>query len=118
MFRSFLLAAFLSTTGSVLFVAADAHACEGKDHAQRKDVDGGVVQLKAEGDEVKRDDAVAGKCSCSGASDCTCKKGDCQCPKCGNHKKRRTVVDPLKGASNPLQLPNTAQRDATAGAFI
>lgn len=32
------------------------------------------------------DDALAGKCSCAGPSDCTCKKNDCQCPKCKTHR--------------------------------
>ena len=31
------------------------------------------------------EDALAGKCSCGGPSDCTCKKNDCQCGKCKHH---------------------------------
>src|SRR5688572_16782697 len=27
------------------------------------------------------DNAIAGKCSCSSAADCTCKKGQCECGK-------------------------------------
>jgi hypothetical protein len=27
-------------------------------------------------------DQLAGKCSCGGPADCTCKKNDCQCGKC------------------------------------
>jgi hypothetical protein len=38
-------------------------------------------------------DELAGKCSCGGPSDCTCKKNDCQCAKCskrhaGNEAQR------------------------------
>lgn len=32
------------------------------------------------------EDALAGKCSCGGPSDCTCKKNDCQCGKCKHHR--------------------------------
>ncbi|MBX7112748.1 MAG: hypothetical protein K1X64_00340 [Myxococcaceae bacterium] len=57
------------------------------------------------------------KCGCSGASDCTCKKGQCKCPKCGKHNKAR-MIETLKGQSSDPTLPNTARLDATAGVFI
>lgn len=59
----------------------------------------------------------AGSCGCSGKSDCTCKKGQCKCAKCGSHDKVR-VFETLKGASAPLKLPDTARYEATGGIFI
>jgi|CXWL01.1.fsa_nt_gi hypothetical protein len=61
--------------------------------------------------------SASDKCSCSGASDCTCKKGQCKCPKCGKGGKAR-MFETLKGQSSNPVLPNTARLDATAGVFI
>lgn len=68
------------------------------------------------GCKAKKVQALAKKCSCSSAADCTCKKGDCQCSKCGGYKHK--LIDGLRGASNPLRIPGDARRDATAGVFI
>lgn len=57
--------------------------------------------------------AQSDKCGCSSAADCTCKKGQCKCPKCG---KRSSLYEPMKGQSGKLELPKT--RDARAGVFI
>lgn len=55
-------------------------------------------------------------CSCSSAADCTCKKGTCKCPKCGQHKAATKMFESLKPFDT--KLPNTARLDATAGVFI
>ena len=55
-------------------------------------------------------------CSCSGASDCTCKKGTCKCPKCSHPKKTYRMFESLKPVD--VKLPDTARLDATAGVFI
>lgn len=55
-------------------------------------------------------------CSCSSAADCTCKKGTCKCPKCGQHKNHTRVFETLKPVDT--KLPNTARLDATGGVFI
>jgi hypothetical protein len=60
---------------------------------------------------------MADKCSCSSASDCTCKKGTCKCPKCNGAHKQHRMIESLKGA-DPLRIPETAHSDATAGVFI
>lgn len=62
--------------------------------------------------------SASDKCSCSGASDCTCKKGQCKCPKCGNKGSKARMFETLKGQSSNPVLPNTARLDATAGVFI
>ncbi|MHB8872242.1 MAG: metallothionein [Myxococcaceae bacterium] len=63
------------------------------------------------------DELIAAKCSCTSAADCTCKKGQCKCPKCGGHQQSR-MFDSLKGAQDLLKVPDNARRDATAGVFI
>jgi len=55
-------------------------------------------------------------CSCSTAADCTCKKGTCKCPKCGQHKNRVRMFEAFK--PQDAKLPNTARLDATGGVFI
>lgn len=63
--------------------------------------------------------ALEAKCSCAGQADCTCKKGQCQCPKCGVRRTQRAqVVAPLKGHPDALPAPSTARTDASAGGFI
>jgi hypothetical protein len=57
---------------------------------------------------------VAEKCKCGNAADCTCKKGQCECKKCGSRRSR--LVDSLRRPAEPRKLP--ARRDASAGAFI
>jgi hypothetical protein len=61
------------------------------------------------------DQVLAAKCSCSGPGDCTCKKGECSCPKCGGHRR---MIDSLKGSTEPQRVPGNARRDASAGVFI
>jgi hypothetical protein len=61
---------------------------------------------------------MAATCSCQSASDCTCKKGQCKCKKCGAGRARGKVIDSLQEAVRPAPLPNKAQRDASAGLFI
>ena len=55
-------------------------------------------------------------CSCSTAADCTCKKGTCKCPKCGQHKNSVRMFESFK--PQDAKLPNTARLDATGGVFI
>lgn len=67
------------------------------------------------------DTILAAKCSCSGASDCTCKKGECKCSKCGGAKKTTNIrmIESLRGQDDGTILPaNNARYDATAGVFI
>ena len=66
-------------------------------------------------DEI--DTILAAKCSCSSAGDCTCKKGDCKCSKCGGHKPKIRMIESLRGADS-TDLPSNARYDATAGVFI
>ncbi len=63
------------------------------------------------------DKAMADKCSCSSQADCTCKKGKCECKKCGGNRRTR-MIDSLKGEPSPLELPQNARNDASAGVFI
>jgi hypothetical protein len=55
-------------------------------------------------------------CSCGSAADCTCKKGSCKCPKCGQHKNSVRMFESFK--PQDAKLPNTARLDATGGVFI
>lgn len=67
------------------------------------------------------DTILAAKCSCSSASDCTCKKGECKCSKCGGAKKATNIrmIESLRGQDDGTILPaNNARYDATAGVFI
>jgi hypothetical protein len=60
---------------------------------------------------------LSATCSCRNAGDCTCKKGQCKCPKCGNHV-RSQVIEPLGGTDRKLELPKNARYEATGGVFI
>jgi len=80
--------------------ASKAPAPPSEDATQSKDAkatthtssqpDAAPAPAKATSEEVKPsacelhpgDGAVAGKCACKSASDCTCKKGECSCAKC------------------------------------
>ncbi|GEM_PF-1743463 len=55
-------------------------------------------------------------CACGSAADCTCKKGTCKCPKCGQHKNNARMFESFK--PQDTKLPNTARLDATGGVFI
>ena len=60
---------------------------------------------------------VQATCNCKNAADCTCKKGECKCKKCGNGKTK--VFDTLKGSNETTRLPDTARyEDARGGVFI
>ncbi|MGQ0504822.1 MAG: metallothionein [Myxococcaceae bacterium] len=63
------------------------------------------------------DDTLASKCSCTSQADCTCKRGQCECKKCGGLKKT-PMIETLKGTSDSLKLPKNARNDASAGVFI
>lgn len=56
-------------------------------------------------------------CGCSARADCTCKKGQCKCAKCGNSAHSQLVA-PLRGEQTKATLPQNARYDATAGVFI
>jgi hypothetical protein len=73
------------------------------------------AEKKVEAAAAAVDAALAAKCSCSSAADCTCKKGECKCPKC---RRKTPLFDALKGAKGTLVLPKEAGNNATAGIFI
>ena len=54
----------------------------------------------------------------SSQADCTCKKGECKCSKCGGHKKNVKMIESLRDANDSTDLPMNARYDATAGVFI
>lgn len=63
--------------------------------------------------------AIAAKCSCHGQSDCTCKKGQCKCAKCGaKHGLQHQMIEAVGGKSDALTIPANARLDARAGMFI
>ncbi|MBI3183737.1 MAG: hypothetical protein HYZ28_16490 [Myxococcales bacterium] len=101
--------------GALLLGAGPAWACEVQGcSCQGK---GLKAPQKAEAaKQLKASEGVVGKCSCGNAAECTCKKGDCQCAKCGAEKVR--IIESLRGVPDPLKVPCQARRDATAGVFI
>ncbi len=118
------IAALLATLCLTAF-SGSAAACEGhapaaapqKTEAQKAE----SAKAEAQQAPVLQDVDVllADKCDCGGQADCTCKKGQCKCGKCGGAKlKKLRLFDSLKGESDALTLPNDARHDATAGAFI
>ncbi len=105
MTRLFASSASAIASALLLLSSAPAFACEG------------ACSCKHE--EQRSDQRVAATCTCNGKGDCTCKKGTCQCKKCGKHGVKKTpFVEPLKGASLSPSLPDSARIDATAGIFI
>lgn len=107
----------------VALVSTPAWACGGKgstcqcQHSAQKKAEATAEKKDASKSEASAiDEALAGKCSCSGAADCTCKKGECKCPKCGG--KAAPMFDSLKGSKDALEIPKGARNDATAGVFI
>ena len=56
-------------------------------------------------------------CGCSGKADCTCKKGQCKCSKCGKHRAAR-MFQTFRDVPELPPLPDSARRDASAGVFI
>jgi hypothetical protein len=129
MSRIFWMVAALSVV-AVALVSTPAWACGGEgstcqcQHAAGKKAEASKADAKSTTAEKKDakseassvDEALAGKCSCSGAADCTCKKGECKCPKCGG--KAAPMFDSLKGTKDALEIPKDARNDATAGVFI
>jgi hypothetical protein len=53
---------------------------------------------------------LAAKCSCESKADCTCKKGECKCKKCGG---RHEVLEALQGQRG-TQPVKDARYDASA----
>ncbi len=110
MVRSMMTIVAAMAVGALGLLAAPAFACgnDGACACAHKKADKAKVTAHA--------DELAARCKCSSASDCTCKKGQCECPKCSGHKRR--LVEPLKGSSGELKIPGDARHDATAGVFI
>lgn len=106
--------------GFILFNASVALACDGE-HGE--DSACSCPEHKSDAKKSKAttakdvDDAMAGKCTCTNSSDCTCKKGKCECPKCQG-KEHTELFERLKGRKNSTQLPDSARNDASAGVFI
>jgi hypothetical protein len=63
---------------------------------------------------------LAAKCSCSSKGDCTCKKGQCQCAKCGGRHEGRAagMVEALEGQSGGQALDGDARYHASAGVLL
>jgi len=92
----------------LLLAPAPARACD--DHPSKAKA---TVEVK-DPDAKKQPELLAEKCSCEGAGDCTCKKGQCKCSKCGN--RRYKVSDSLRERTEYRELK--ARRNAAAGVFI
>lgn len=106
----------LSLIVAAALLSGQAEACEGHEKKAQAEAKPEGVKIPADASELLRevDVLVADKCSCSNASDCTCKKGQCKCKGC----KPKRMVDPVKGQSDALQLPTEARLDASVGVFI
>jgi hypothetical protein len=57
----------------------------------------------------------ADRCRCESKADCTCKKGQCRCPKCGRH--RRQVLEALRQPTGDTR-PAPARLEARAGLLL
>jgi hypothetical protein len=114
MSRSLALCVSATASAILLFSSAPAFACKGHGEKETKEHACACQQGKQE------DPLLSATCTCSGKSDCTCKKGACQCKNCKKHHgvKKSGFVDPLKGTSRSSTLPGSARVDATAGIFI
>jgi hypothetical protein len=66
-----------------LLVSAPASACDQSCSCGHGAKAEGAAKATAPAVKPAPDSPVAEKCSCSSASDCTCKKGQCKCAKCG-----------------------------------
>lgn len=114
--------AALCMAGGVLLAPSVGHACEGHEHsastqapapAAKRD---GEPQARAAQSPLKEvDELLTAKCSCGSKADCTCKKGQCECPKC---KGRHEVMDALSTQQAPAMKIQDARYDASAGVFI
>ncbi|MGA9525781.1 MAG: hypothetical protein WBV82_30260 [Myxococcaceae bacterium] len=117
MTRSFAPCVTAIASAFLLLSSAPAFACEG--HGEKGER-GEKAHACACQHGKQEDPLLTATCTCSGKSDCTCKKGACQCTKCGKHHgtKKSSFVEPLKGATLSPDLPDSARVDATAGIFI
>ena len=127
------------TFGALLLVASlvgvpgAARACEkGKPchcahaaHAAQKPAEAKPAQATAHAELVKAgQELVAAKCSCGSKGDCTCKKGQGQCAKCGGRSAHEAggrasgMVDALEGQSAGQALDADARYDASAGVLL
>ncbi|MFL5320269.1 MAG: hypothetical protein ACJ790_11485 [Myxococcaceae bacterium] len=84
--------------------------------AVKKDTAAKPVQQTSVMDQV--DQILAAKCPCSSQADCTCKKGDCKCSKCGAHHRGVKMIETIRDSDDSTELPQNARYDATAGIFI
>ncbi len=70
------------------------------------------------------DEVLSATCSCSGPSDCTCKKGQCKCKKCSKHHGVKSgagstrLMEPLQHQRQSPTLPKNAAQQATGGVLI
>jgi hypothetical protein len=105
--------ALLLSTGAW---ACESHAPKAKSTSTTRATDAAALLIQ-QNVFHQLDQIVAGKCTCEGPADCTCKKNDCGCGKCSGHKRSR-LFDTLKGSPDALETPDNARRDATAGVVI
>jgi len=117
-----LTVAALGLAGGMLLTPGVGHACEA--HAKGGTTQAAVPEAKqdsaaqarpAESPLKEVDELLTAKCQCSSKADCTCKKGQCECPKC--NKPKRQVIDALRQQTPALKLED-ARYDASAGVFI
>ena len=116
MLRTFTL---LSLLVAAVLAPRSAQACGARpvQATKKKEVARAAPAQAAPGSLLRDvDSAIAGKCNCTSAADCTCKKGSCKCPHCA--PKARPMFESLQDRGAPLRIPANARRDATAGAFI
>jgi hypothetical protein len=97
---------------------AHACACKHAGSAAAADTGGGAHaedQARAHAALVEAGrKLLAAKCSCESKADCTCKKGQCKCKKCGG---RHEVLEALQGQSGGQPLQD-ARYDASAGVML
>jgi hypothetical protein len=116
-----LTVAALGLAGGMLFAPGVGHACEAhKGGATQAAVpepkqDSAAQARPAESPLKEVDELLTAKCQCGSKADCTCKKGQCECPRC--NKPKRQVIDALREQTPALKLED-ARYDASAGVFI
>ena len=128
MFRTLchLAAAFALCAGLLWSPQADACAAHKAKAEARAEKPSDQSQVKAKGADVLApvDEVLSATCSCSGPSDCTCKKGECKCKKCSKHHgvKKGTgstrLMEPLQHQQRSPVLPKDVQQHATGGVLI
>lgn len=119
------LSPFLASAvvAAVLFVGAPAWACKEHGAATAKVTESGkkdTAEAKQTNVLAPVDQVLSATCKCDGPSECTCKKGECKCKKCGaKHGVKKTLLmEPLNGSQQSPELPQNARYDATGGVFI